>query len=237
MDAALLKSGLRKLRGCLAMKGIKRNSPEVREGKVPLGHRGLGAWGGHSFSSDRPSMEILFFFLGPQSPAGIPGVLRDLQRPQSFLEHVSNPGMNSTFASSAPRSLLITDPYVPSYVDLSPLGEREPWPTPVAASCCWPLLQWGSSHTERPDALADVTFWVADCHDVGHWSWEPCVRVLSLSMRRFWRTAVYRCVCQACARSAPLDPAIRMVHTPGPGPAHGAHPWTQPHPECHPELT
>lgn len=43
MDAALLKSGLRKLRGCLAMKGIKRNSPEVREGKVPLGHRGLGA--------------------------------------------------------------------------------------------------------------------------------------------------------------------------------------------------
>ena len=76
-----------------------------------------------------------------------------------------------------------------------------------AASCCWPLLQWGSSHTECPDALADVTFWVADCHDVGHWSWEPCVRVLSLSMRRFWRTAVYRCVCQARARSAPLDPA------------------------------
>lgn len=34
MDAAQLKSGLRKLRGRLAVKGIRTNPSEVREGKV-----------------------------------------------------------------------------------------------------------------------------------------------------------------------------------------------------------
>lgn len=34
MDVAQLKSGLRKLRGCLAVKSIRTNPSEVREGKV-----------------------------------------------------------------------------------------------------------------------------------------------------------------------------------------------------------
>ena len=221
MDAAWLKSGLGKLRGCLAMKGIKRNSPEVREGKGPLGHRGLGAGGGHSFSSDRPSMEILFF-LGPQSPAGIPGVLRDLQRPQSFLEHVPNSGMNSTFASSAPRSLLITDPYVPSYVDRAHVGRGSHHRhlylclslPPVADPSC-------SEEAHTQSALVLSQMWRSGLQSammLGHWSWEPCVRVLSPSIRRFWRTAVYRCVCQARAWCAHLDSATCTVHTPGPSP-------------------
>ena len=82
-------------------------------------------------------------------------------------------------------------------------------PRPFLPPVADPSLQWGSTEAEHPNALSDVAFWAAERHDAGTPKPRACVRSCHrLSVRRFWRTDVYRRVHQAECTYTYLDSSL-----------------------------